>query len=156
MDSLVNNRRSYLIRSGRLLIFTIKRQTAHVPNTMSTTTTSDNTQPLLGVHVSISISPADVTAFLAALKPCQQGCASEKECLFFDVFHDGQGNFRFMEIWVGDEEWFRRVQFAKPYYEPYTSITQPMWTKERVIEFRPQVPGWLKVKKAYVEPGLIN
>jgi quinol monooxygenase YgiN len=113
-------------------------------------------QPRLSVHVQISVKPQDVPAFLDALKPCQNGCLSEKECLYFDVFHDGKGNFRFLEIWTGTEEWFRSVQMNRSYYEPYTSITQPMWTKERLVEFSFQEEGWLGMKKAYVEGAIKN
>src|SRR2546423_5908100 len=66
----------------------------------------------LSLHVTIQVAPHDVDAFLEALRPCWEGCVSEKENLFFDVFQDPEtpGLFRFVELWSEDKEWFYAVQ----------------------------------------------
>jgi len=87
----------------------------------------------LSLHVTIQVAPESVDAFLEALRPCWAGCASEPECLFFDVYQDVDtpGLFRFVEIWSKHKEWFVTQQLTKDYYHPYTEITQPMWIRDR-------------------------
>ena len=114
-------------------------------------TTSATSAALLSVHVTIRVAPASVPAFLDAFRPCQAGCLSEPECLYFDVFHDGNGLFRFVEIWTHTKESFQSVQMNKPYYEPYTTLTKPLWLEERRTEYFDQLPGFLGVKGGYIE-----
>lgn len=120
---------------------------------MATTTTSaaSSAKPLLGVHVTIRVAPASVPAFLDAFGPCQAGCLTEPECMYFDVFHDGQGTFRFVELWTLTREQFQNIQMNKPYYEPYLTITKPMWVEDRRIEYFDQMPGYLGLDRKYVE-----
>lgn len=120
---------------------------------MATTTTSapSSTKPLLGVHVTIRIAPESVPTFLEYFGPCQAGCLAEPACMYFDVFHDGQGTFRFVELWMLTREEFVNVQMNRPYYEPYLTITTPMWVEPRRIEYFDQMPGYLGVDKKYIE-----
>ncbi|ETN47149.1 uncharacterized protein HMPREF1541_01340 [Cyphellophora europaea CBS 101466] len=113
--------------------------------------TTPSTQPPLSVHVTIRVSPTNAPRFLELLRPCQEGCLSEPQCLYFDVFHDGHGLFRFVEVWTLTRAEFESVQMRKPYYEPYLSLTTPMWTQDRDIQYFEQVPGWLGVRGAYFE-----
>lgn len=120
---------------------------------MATTTAaaSSSTKPLLSVHVTIRVAPASVPAFLDAFRPCQAGCLSEPQCLYFDVFYDGQGLFRFVEIWTYSREEFETIQMNRPYYEPYTTLTKPLWVEDRRIEYFDQMPEFLGLRGKYVD-----
>lgn len=71
--------------------------------------------------------------------------------MYFDVFHDGQGTFRFVELWTLTREQFENVQMNRPYYEPYLTITKPMWVEPRRIEYFDQLPGYLGLDRKYIE-----
>lgn len=105
---------------------------------------------MISVHVTIKVASSNAESFQTLLRPCWQGCVKEEECLFFDVFTTKQEPdvtvFRFVEVWTGDLQWFTEVQTKKSYYEPYLSLTMPMWVEERKIEVLDRVPGWLHIK----------
>jgi quinol monooxygenase YgiN len=106
----------------------------------------------LTLHVTIKVSPSNIVAFLAALRPVWEKCASEAECLFFDVFQDpaNRGSFRFVEVWTKDREWFETKQLTKDYYVPYEDVTRPMWLEERKLEYMEREEGWAYVAEDYL------
>jgi quinol monooxygenase YgiN len=107
------------------------------------------------LHVTITVDPSNIDAFLAAFRPCYEAVTAEPDCTYFEVFHslDEPGVFRFVENWSKSPEWFREVicgspaiynllttyatqnQLTKEYYKPYLEATQPMWVKDRKLNF---------------------
>ncbi|EXJ83462.1 hypothetical protein A1O1_07085, partial [Capronia coronata CBS 617.96] len=77
--------------------------------------------------------------------------------VYFDVFHSPTepGTFVFQKVWTGDKKWFYEHQLTKPYYEPYTAATKPMWLTDRKMEFLDPVDGWSYVDNAYLA-GTVN
>ena len=108
------------------------------------------------LFVTITVHPKDHDEFLKALRPCWQGCIQEPECIYFDVFHssDNPGTFRFVEVWTENREWFKTVQLNRSYYEPYLSITKPMWVKDREMVYLDRVPNWNFVDKRYLDGSI--
>lgn len=84
---------------------------------------------------SFKIDPGNIEAFLSALRPLWNAVCREKECLFFEVIHSPEepGNFRFIEVWTKDPKWFFETQAAKPYYQPFFKVAEPMML-DRVIK----------------------
>lgn len=68
----------------------------------------------ISVHVSITVAPSDIDAFLLALKPVYDAVTAEPECTYFEVFHslEEPGAFRFVENWSRSKEWFIEVCHA--------------------------------------------
>ncbi|KAH7080183.1 hypothetical protein BKA63DRAFT_562889 [Paraphoma chrysanthemicola] len=101
-------------------------------------------------HVHITVAPADVPAFLEALKPVYEAVIAEPENVFFQVYQHPQqpGAFRFVENWDMSVEDFIKIQINKEYYKPYVAITEPMWIKPRTIEIWERMPGneWISIK----------
>lgn len=122
--------------------------------TISMATPLETTQMVL--HVTIQIDPSNVEVFLKELRPVWAACCREPECLYFEVAHSPTepGLFRFVEVWTKDKEWFLEHQITKPYYEPYLSITTPMWTADRKLEFFERVDGWNYVGDEYLKGGV--
>ncbi|KAL7904766.1 hypothetical protein GGI35DRAFT_194646 [Trichoderma velutinum] len=101
------------------------------------------------VHVTITIDPANTTAFLAAFRRIYEIVAAEPECTYFEVFQslEEPGVFRFVENWSKDVQWFKEVQLTKEYYTPYLEATEPMWIKPRSIKYFERFSEeWLTVK----------
>ena len=73
----------------------------------------------LTLMVHLRVHPSDASKLVEAHKPVWAACATEPECLFFDVFQDleDKGKFRFVELWSKDREWFEKEQLTKGYYE---------------------------------------
>ncbi len=71
----------------------------------------------ISLHVTITVAPSDVDAFLAALKPCYEAVTAELECTYFEVYHNpaNPGELRFVENWSQSKEWFVEVSIALPY-----------------------------------------
>jgi quinol monooxygenase YgiN len=150
VSSLLYKTRTYL---GNLLhTYTIKivpseRINLNRPCIMSSIKTTQMT-----LHVTIRIDPANIEPFLKALRPCWTACLQEPECIFFDVYHDPSepGTFRFVETWTKDEDWFRKNQLTKSYYDPYQAITKPIWIADREMAFFERVNGWSYVDDVYL------
>lgn len=67
--------------------------------------------PGFSLHVTITIDPSNISAFLAAFRPCYEAVVAEPDCTYFEVFHslDDPGVFRFVENWSKDPKWFQEV-----------------------------------------------
>ena len=65
------------------------------------------------LHVTITIDPSNIDAFLSAFQPCYEAVVAEPDCTYFEVFHslDEPGVFRFVENWTKSPEWFREVRY---------------------------------------------
>ncbi|UKZ76910.1 hypothetical protein TrVFT333_004625 [Trichoderma virens FT-333] len=89
------------------------------------------------LHVTITIDPANISAFLAAFRPVYKAVVAEPDCTYFEVFHslEEPGVFRFVENWSKDPQWFKENQLTKAYYIPYVEATEPMWIKPRSLKF---------------------
>lgn len=63
------------------------------------------------LHVTITVDPANIAAFLAAFRPVYEAVVAEPDCTYFEVFHsiDEPGVFRFVENWSKDPQWFKEV-----------------------------------------------
>lgn len=118
--------------------------------------TSPKTTGQMTLHVTLRIDPSNIEPFMEALRPCWQGCLREPECIFFDVFHSPTepGTFRFVEVWKRDQKWFEEHQLTKPYYEPYLTITKPMWIADREMLFTERVDGWSYADAEYLQGAL--
>ncbi|KZF20326.1 hypothetical protein L228DRAFT_285045 [Xylona heveae TC161] len=107
--------------------------------------------PQTTIFVTVEVDPSNADKFLAAMRPCYEGCAKESELIFFHVFRDEDhpGVFHFIEYWAKDRKWFEEIQMNKDYYHPYSEITQPMWIKPRVIRYLDPIPGWRTLKSEF-------
>jgi quinol monooxygenase YgiN len=121
-------------------------------------------KPRLFLHISFHISPADIPAFLDALRPCWQAFVNEPECLYFDVTQDPQnpGHLRFVEGWDASREWFLKEQMRKAYYTPFFEAIKPMELEQRELKFYyfcreggGAMMGYVAVRKFSGESGFL-
>jgi|TARA_R110002003_G_scaffold112_5_gene9581 quinol monooxygenase YgiN len=77
--------------------------------------TDPTNPPLLSsfsAHVTLTIAPANIPAFLVALKPAYDAVIAEPENVFFQILQHPQkpGVFRFIETWNMSVEKFMTVR----------------------------------------------
>jgi quinol monooxygenase YgiN len=80
--------------------------------------TDPTNPPLLSsfsAHVTLTIAPANIPAFLAALKPAYDAVIAEPENVFFQILQHPQkpGVFRFIETWDMSVEKFMTVSSTR-------------------------------------------
>ncbi len=94
--------------------------------------------PSYMIHVSITVAPASVHAFLHAVGILFQQVTAEPECTFVEILQkpDETGVFRFVEHWNATREWLHEVQLGKPYYGPYMEATEKLWLKPSKCSMR--------------------
>ena len=73
--------------------------------------TDHGEQKHLCVFVEIQVAPENAKVFLDGLRISYDGVASEKECIFYDLFEEVEqpGLFHIVEVWTKDKEWFEKV-----------------------------------------------
>lgn len=69
----------------------------------------------LSIHVTVVIDPVNITLFLQALKPAVDAVVKERLNTFFEVFQnpDTPGEFRWVEHWSEDIDYFNNVSLSK-------------------------------------------
>jgi quinol monooxygenase YgiN len=112
-----------------------------------------NTQVTL--FVDFYIQPNRIEEWKAAHRPVWAACASETECLLFDVFQDPdeRGHFRLFEVWDGDREWFETHQLTKPYYETLWARSKPTWAREMQITYLERLGEGCSYRNEYLKGG---
>jgi len=85
------------------------------------------------VHITVYVSPDNVSAFLEAHKPVIELVCKEEECVFFEMYQNPNsvGEFSWVENWSTSPEWFMTNQATKEYYKEYFKVTEPMYVKPR-------------------------
>ena len=65
------------------------------------------------LHVTITVAPSHIDAFLAAFRPCYDAVTAEPECTYFEIFHslEEPGMFRIVENWTQSPQWFQEVWY---------------------------------------------
>lgn len=112
--------------------------------------------PHLGVtfHVTIKVSPTNISAFLSALRPCWAATRRDPECLYYDVFHSTTepGTFSVVEVWAKDSAWITENHIQRPYFKKYCDETENMWLKKDLVTFE-RLKGWSFLDEKYLEGG---
>lgn len=105
------------------------------------------------LFVTFQIKPDRVEEWKAAHRPVWAACASEPECLLFDVFHDPAqpGIFRLVEVWNESREWFETKQLTKPYYDTLWAKSRPTWDKEVQIEYYERLGEGCSFREGYLQ-----
>jgi quinol monooxygenase YgiN len=109
----------------------------------------------LTLFVTFHIKPNMIEEFKAAHRPVWEACASEPNCLFFDVFQDPEipGRFRFVEVWNGSRQWFEEEQLTKPYYTTLWPKSKPTWEKDVQLEYFEREGEGSVYRKKYLDCG---
>ncbi|KAH7324978.1 hypothetical protein B0I35DRAFT_449760 [Stachybotrys elegans] len=98
----------------------------------------------ISLHVSVTISPENVTRFFEFFKPVYEAVIAEPECSFFEVYQSPEdpGALHWVENWSQSVEWLIKVQLTKPYYQEYLEATEPMFIKPREFKVVHHVEGY--------------